>query len=115
MKRSVPPCPLCGQPRVLSFGKAKCYPCTYARERANTKHRVCIYCGKDSNQTKMRPGRNGCYDCHKEHVRLRYLQTKVIKLCPVCEAKPPLQKHDGMCLDCWEIAEEFDRLAEEAG
>ena len=114
MKRPVPPCPRCGRERIVQCGKARCLPCTYERERANTKYRVCRYCHRDSNATTMRPGRNGCYDCHREQVRVRHANNRRVRLCPVCETRDVVRGHDGMCQVCFQLAEEFDAVAEEA-
>lgn len=114
MRKPVPPCPKCGRERSVSCGKAQCWPCTYERERANMRYRVCRYCHRDSNAVAMRPGRNGCYECHREQVRVRDAAKKTIHYCPVCETREVAKKHDGMCEVCFALAEEFDAVAEEA-
>lgn len=112
--KPVPPCPKCGRERSVSCGKAQCWPCTYAREKANTKYRVCRYCHRDSNAVTMRPGRNGCYDCHREHAKIRQKTQRKVAYCPVCETREVVRGHDGMCPVCFALANEFDAVAEEA-
>jgi len=56
-----------------------------------------------------------CFECHAARQRQRAAAARVgPPPCPVCETNPVVKKHDGMCLSCYAMANEFDAYSEEA-
>jgi hypothetical protein len=106
-------CRTCGREmRVYRTGQ-RCVPCKQQRAALDTRLRTCYHCGRDGTQTIMRVGRNCCNNCHAARERARTLGLrKGPPLCPVCETNPVAKHHDGMCLACYAVADEFDVMAE---
>ena len=111
------PCATCDRMAKYYRGRYVCNPCFYRKQIRNKEGivRTCCNCGQTSDQVRLRPDRNQCNPCFLKKQRERHhIKTHGYPPCEVCLAVPQIGNNDGMCEGCGALADEFDRLAEEA-
>lgn len=114
---SVLPCKTCGKDTPIYRGKLNCASCCHKRVVASNagKVRSCRTCGQSSTVVPMQPERNQCRECYRKVRREQNRHRRHgYPPCGACEERPRLPDNDGMCAVCSAVADEIDRIAEEA-